>query len=228
MRASNPTQGMVRLGMINESDDASENEFALQSPRPLAVATQSLPADSGLGLSSPKPVAKVGVLARNLNHIGSLDGPDTELERHAPNPSVFRTDHNLPEDIDDYSLLSSLGPWIRFEDVSEQTPDLASSFPSNVMVGSPTVAKPLVSKELSSIIPVSGHIYAGVSSEGSQPEVFEAPDYFVHGFFDGTTLKLSSRARREARPGGPSRRILSESDLDQYCTGMQAPSILFS
>ena len=81
------------------------------------------------------------------------------------------------------------------------------------------VVEPLTSRKLPSSIPVSEHIYIGVSAEVLDRDMYELSDYLVHGVFDGTTLKMSNRAKREASPG-PSRRILDQSDLDQYCTGL--------
>ena len=199
-RGFNSTQEMVQIGVGRNVD-----KLALESSGPPSTVAQYLLGSSKLKSSTVGSMADAGVSVKDPDTTDSSDNPDTHFYYPSPAPNI---------------LQSEVDPWIDVEGSSKQTLDFVQQLSGNVAVDNSDVIEPLASKESIGIIPLSELVYVGVSSKALDLDTFELPGYSTHGFFDGSTLKLSRRFKREARPGGSARRILSQSDLDQYCTGL--------
>ena len=174
--------------------------------------------------------SKVDKLAQNpgpLNVVAQYLLGSSKLEPSTDSNSLL-AEHNSSDRGDGSSHISSLSPRVEVEDIPGQNPVFAQNSLTDLTINGSAAIEPLASKSPYGIIPVSNHVYVGVTSELLDLDMFEFPECSVHGVFDGTTLKMSERVKREARPGGSTRRILDQSDLDQYCTGMSTSICLFS
>ena len=82
------------------------------------------------------------------------------------------------------------------------------------------MVKPLDSQGSLGFIPVSEHIYIGVSSEALDLDSYGLPDHSGPWAFSGATLEMAGRIKREAHHDGTSHRVLGQLDLNPYCAGM--------
>ena len=220
---SDSTREMVQLGAsgaVTLGKSSVVDELGPQSLGLLNAITQSLPSSSESGSSAEALVASVEAAVKSPDTAGPFADLDARLEYHAPDTNTFQAEYSLSDSGNDSLHTPSLGPWMKIDETSGKVSASARNLPRSPMVNNSVMIKPPVSKNPFGIIPVSEHIYVGVSATALDLDTYEMPDYTIHGMFDGSTLKMSSRSKREARPSGPSRKILSRPDLDLYCDGM--------
>ena len=230
MQEPDSSQGVASLWVDNGvglNSLSQADRFALDS-RPLSIVTQYLPGSSEPEASSMGSVAYSGIATKDLETVNSLVGRDLLSEYHVFESNTLQTVFEsgaLQTETDQFvgedgSLFAfSLGSQTGAESSTEQPLDLLQEVSRTLMIDNSAAMEPLASRESFGIIPVSEHIYVGVAAEALGLDTPELPDYPPHGLFDGTALKMSGRIKREASSGGSSRRILDQSDLDQYCIG---------
>ena len=219
---SDSTREMVQLGAsgaVTLGKSSVVDELGPQSLGLLNAITQSLPSSSEPGPSAKALVASVEAAVKSPDAAGPFADQDARLEYHAPDTNTFQAEYSLSDSGNDSLRTPSLGPWMKIGETSGEVSASAQNLPRSPMVNNSVMIKPLVSKDPFGVIPISEHIYVGVSATALDLDMFEMPDYTIHGVFDGSALRMSSRSKREARPGGPSRKILSRPDLDMYCDG---------
>lgn len=200
----------------------------------LDVVSRYLLDSSRAGSVSARPVTRVGVAVEEPDIIESDNNSSQQLE-YQNNSSQrleyqeFGSNFFQPEldssESPDGSVHTLASSQIMQTEVDlQQNPEIAQDPFHGLVDEEPVVVESLPWRNFPRPIPVSKEVYLGVPVEDLDPEVYGLPDY---GVFDGTTLKMSRRVRREARLG-PSRRILSQEDLDVYCTGLQDFGFAFS
>ena len=219
---SDSTREMVQLGASGADTlgkSSVVDELGPQSLGLLNAITQSLPSSSESGSSAEALVSSVEAAVKSPDTAGPFADLDARLEYHAPDTNTFKAEDSLSDSGNDSLQTPSLGPWMKIDE-NPKVSVSARSLPRSPVVNNSVMIKPPVSKDPFGIIPVSEHIYVGVSATALDLDAYEMPDFTIHGMFDGSTLKMSSRSKREARPSGPSRKILSRPELDLYCDGM--------
>ena len=219
---SDSTREMVQLGAsgaVTLGKSSVVDELGPQSLGLLNAITQFLPGSSEPGSPATELVASVEATVKSPDTAGPLAGQDARLEYHAPDTNAFQAEYSLSDSGNDSLRTPSLGPWMKIGETSGEVSASAQNLPRSPMVNNSVMIKPLVSKDPFGVIPISEHIYVGVSATALDLDMFEMPDYTIHGVFDVSALRMSSRSKREANPGGPSRKILSRPDLDMYCDG---------
>ena len=80
--------------------------------------------------------------------------------------------------------------------------------------------KPLDSQGSLGFIPVSEHIYVGVSSEVLDLDSYGLPNHSSPWALSEATLELTGRFKREAHHDGASHRVLGQPDMNPYCAGV--------
>ena len=173
---------------------------------------------------SARPVTRVGVAAEEPDITESDNNSSQQLEYQKFGSNFFQPELDSSES-QNGSVHTLASSQIMQTEVALQQDTGDAPDPFHGLVDEePVVVEPLPWRNFPRPIPVSEQVYLGVPVEDLDLEVYGLPDY---GVFDGATLKMLKRVRREAQPG-PSRRILSQSDLDDYCTGLQDFSFAFS
>ena len=177
---------------------------------------------SKAGSVSARPVTRVGVAAEEPDIIESDNNSSQQLEYQEFGSNFFQPELDSSESLDGSVHTLASSQIMQTEVGLQQDTEIAQDPFHSLVDEEPVVVESLPWRNFPRPIPVSEQIYLGVPMEDLDPEV-----YGDYGVFDGTTLKMGRRVRREARLG-PSRRILSQEDLDDYCTGLQYFSFAFS
>ena len=219
MQRPNPVQEAVKGGRNASFALAGTSKIGslgLPHSRVLDVVSRYLLDSSRAGSVSTRPVTRVGVAAAESDIIDSDNNSSQQLEYQKFGSDFSQLEHDSSES-QDGSVHTLPSSQIIQTEVSLQQDTETAPAPFHMVDEEPVVVESLPWRNFPRPIPVSEQVYLGVPLEDLDPEAYGLDDY---GVFDGTTLKMSRRVRREARLG-PSRRILSQEDLDIYCTGLQ-------
>ena len=213
----NPIQEVVKGGgnaSFGLAGASKIGSHGLLHSRILDIVSRHQLNSSKAGPVPVRPETRVGVAAEEPDIIESDNNSSQQLEYQEFGSNFFQPELDSSDSLDGSVHTLASSQIMQTEVGLQQDTEIAQDPFHSLVDEEPVVVESLPWRNFPRPIPVSKQIYLGVPMEDLDPEV-----YGDYGVFDGTTLKMGRRVRREARLG-PSRRILSQEDLDTYCTGL--------